>query len=67
MQINLLQGNLCITINFTFALLCKYLHNKALVESQVSRIYHKVYARLRNRQFYSLQELNEAISQALLA
>jgi len=56
--------------HYHFAVLpARSLHpkDKALVESQVSRIYHKVYARLRNRQFYSLQELNEAISQALLA
>lgn len=40
--------------------------DKALVESQVSRIYHNVYARLRNREFYSLSELNAAVSEALL-
>lgn len=40
--------------------------DKALVESQVNRIYHRVYAKLRNREFYSMNELNEAVSKALL-
>lgn len=35
--------------------------DKAPVESQVRRIYNQVYARLRNREFFSLRELNEAI------
>lgn len=39
--------------------------DKALVESQVSRIYHRIYAKLRNRKFYSLKELNDAVAQLL--
>lgn len=39
--------------------------DKGLVESQVKRIYHRVYAKLRNLQFYSIAELNEAV-QALV-
>jgi len=35
--------------------------DKALVEKTVSIIYSRIYARLRNRVFYSLSELNEAI------
>lgn len=35
--------------------------DKALVENQVKLIYNRVYARLRNRQFFSLDALNEAI------
>ena len=35
--------------------------DKALVENQVKLIYNRVYARLRNRQFFSLEELNQAI------
>ncbi len=35
--------------------------DKALVENAVKLIYQRVYAPLRNRTFYSLEELNEAI------
>ena len=35
--------------------------NKALVENAVRLIYQRIYAPLRNRTFYSLAELNEAI------
>lgn len=35
--------------------------DKALVENQVKLIYNRVYARLRNRQFFSLDALNQAI------
>jgi transposase len=35
--------------------------DKALVENQVKLIYNRVYAKLRNRQFFSLHQLNEAI------
>lgn len=35
--------------------------DKALVESAVKIIYSKIYAKLRNRTFYSLPELNKAI------
>ncbi|RAJ19806.1 hypothetical protein [Pedobacter cryoconitis] len=35
--------------------------DKALVENQVKLIYNRIYARLRNRQFFSLDALNEAI------
>jgi len=37
--------------------------DKALVENQVKLIYNRVYAKLRNRQFFSLHKLNEAISE----
>jgi transposase len=38
---------------------------KALVEDEVRLVYRRIYARLRGRQFYSLQDLNKAV-QALL-
>ncbi len=38
---------------------------KAKVENQVRLIYHRVYARLRNRQFFSLEDLNAAVSEYL--
>lgn len=37
--------------------------DKALVENQVKLIYNRIYAPLRNRQFFSLQELNQAIKE----
>lgn len=37
--------------------------DKALVENQVKLIYGRVYAKLRNQQFFDLQSLNAAISQ----
>jgi transposase len=37
--------------------------DKALVENQVRLIYSRVYAKLRNRQFFSLTDLNRAISE----
>ena len=40
--------------------------HKALVENQVKIIYRRVYAKLRNTTFYSLEELNEAVSQKML-
>jgi transposase len=39
--------------------------DKALVENAVRLIYQRVYAPLRNRTFYSLEELNEAIWELL--
>ena len=36
--------------------------HKAKVENQVQVIYHRIYARLRNRQFFSLEELNSAVA-----
>ena len=39
--------------------------DKALAENAVRLIYQRVYARLRNRVFYSLEELNEAIRELL--
>ncbi|NCB85539.1 MAG: IS21 family transposase, partial [Bacteroidia bacterium] len=36
--------------------------DKALVESSVHRIYQRVYARLRNHIFFSLEELNQALA-----
>lgn len=39
--------------------------DKALVENQVKLIYNRVYAKIRNQQFFSLQELNEAITQKM--
>ena len=38
---------------------------KAKVENQVQIIYHRIYARLRNRQFFSLEELNAAVAECL--
>ena len=35
--------------------------DKALVENQVKLIYNRVYARLRNRQFFDLASLNQAV------
>jgi transposase len=37
--------------------------DKALVENQVKLIYNRVYARLRNREFFSLADLNKAIAE----
>lgn len=34
---------------------------KALVEDQVRLVYRRIYAKLRDRRFFSLQELNEAV------
>ena len=39
--------------------------DKALVENQVKLIYNRVYAKIRNQQFFSLQELNEVITQKM--
>lgn len=39
--------------------------DKALVESAVNIIYSRIYAPLRNRMFFSLQELNQAIGELL--
>ena len=39
--------------------------DKALVENAVALVYQRIYAPLRNRIFYSLDELNEAISDLL--
>lgn len=40
--------------------------DKALVENHVKLTYQNVYAPLRNRQFFSLEELNAAISEQML-
>lgn len=40
--------------------------DKALVESCVRRVYNRVYAKLRNRVFFSLEDLNDALEQAVL-
>ena len=39
--------------------------DKAMVEKAVSIVYSRIYAPLRNRIFYSLSELNEAIKERL--
>ena len=39
--------------------------DKALVENHVKLIYHDVYATLRNRQFFSIDELNDAIAEQM--
>ncbi len=39
--------------------------DKALVENAVRLIYQRIFAPLRNREFYSLEELNEAIKEKL--
>ena len=41
--------------------------DKALVENQVGLIYTRVYARLRNRQFFDLDSLNQAIAECVAA
>jgi len=41
--------------------------DKSLVENQVKIIYNRVYAQLRNQNFYSLEELNKAIGEKMLA
>lgn len=40
--------------------------DKALVESGVRRVYNRVYAKLRNRIFHSIEELNKALAQMSL-
>lgn len=40
--------------------------DKAMVESCVRRVYNRVYAKLRNRIFFSIEEINEALAQAML-
>lgn len=37
--------------------------DKALVENQVKLVYNRVYARIRNREFFSLHDLNKAIAE----
>ena len=39
--------------------------DKALVEGAVKIVYHRIYAALRNREFYSLEALNAAIKEEL--
>lgn len=39
--------------------------HKALVENHVKMVYRRVYAKLRNRIFYSLEELNEAVTEKM--
>lgn len=41
--------------------------DKALVENQVKLVYNRVYARLRNRQFFDLESLNQAIREKVSA
>jgi transposase len=41
--------------------------DKALVENQVKMIYSRVFAKLRNRQFFDIQSLNAAIAQRMHA
>jgi len=65
LQINLLQGHLYITLIFTFALLCKYLHNKSLAENFVRLAYQRIYAPLRNNIYFSVEELNQALWEEL--
>ncbi len=38
---------------------------KALVESAVRRVYQRVYAKLRNRTFYSINDLNDAVEELM--
>ncbi len=40
--------------------------DKALVENQVKLIYNRVYAKLRNQQFFDLNSLNQAIKEKVL-
>ncbi len=39
--------------------------DKALVENQVKLVYTRVYARLRNQQFFDLHSLNKAIKEKI--
>jgi transposase len=41
--------------------------DKALVENQVKLVYNRVFAHLRNEQFFDIQSLNKAISQRIKA
>ncbi len=41
--------------------------DKALVENQVKLIYSRVYAKLRNQQFFDLSSLNKAIGEKMQA
>jgi transposase len=41
--------------------------DKALVENQVKLVYNRVYARLRHRQFFDLESLNQAIREKVKA
>lgn len=41
--------------------------DKALVENQVKLVYNRVYARLRNRQFFDIESLNQAIREKVKA
>jgi transposase len=41
--------------------------DKALVENQVKLVYSRVYAQLRNRQFFDIHSLNRAIKEKILA
>lgn len=40
--------------------------DKALVENQVKLVYNRVYARLRNSQFFSLHSLNQAVREKII-
>jgi hypothetical protein len=40
--------------------------DKALVENQVKNIYSRVYARLRNQRFFSIEELNKGLKEKTL-
>ncbi len=40
--------------------------DKALVENHVKLIYSRVYAKLRNRQFFDLESLNQAVAEKML-
>ncbi|MBY5957068.1 IS21 family transposase [Membranicola marinus] len=40
--------------------------DKALVENQVKLVYSRVFAKIRNQRFFSLSELNKAISEKML-
>lgn len=40
--------------------------HKGLVENHVKLVYRRVYAKLRNRQFYSIEELNVAVAEKML-
>jgi len=41
--------------------------DKGLVENHVKIVYNRVYAQLRNRKFFSIEELNRAIAEKMLA
>lgn len=59
---NALINNLCITINFTYPLLCKYLHNKSIAERVNGTIKNEL---LKGMRFNSVNEVRKAVAAAV--